>query len=115
MIYDCLIVGGGIAPADFLRVARAELGRYGTIERRELEIVDASREGGQFHALGADGSRLVARRLLLATGVVDELPALDGLDAVLDTDGPPIPEDAAARLGAAGVAIHKSLMKADLS
>jgi thioredoxin reductase len=75
----------GIAPAEFLRAARAELGRYGTIECRELEIVDGCKEGDRFHALAADGSRLVARKLLLATGVVDVLPDLDGLQALYGT------------------------------
>ena len=69
----------GIAPAEFLRRARAELDRYGTIECRALEIVDACRDGGRFLALGADGTRLEARKLLLATGVADQLPQIDGL------------------------------------
>jgi thioredoxin reductase len=74
-----------IAPAEFLRLAREELGRYGTIECRELEIVEATREDGIFALLAADGTRLRTRKLLLATGVIDELPALDGLDALYGT------------------------------
>ncbi|MGH7580138.1 MAG: NAD(P)/FAD-dependent oxidoreductase, partial [Gemmatimonadales bacterium] len=69
----------GVAPAEFLRRARAELVRYETVECRDLEIVDACREGGCFLALGADGTRLEARKLLLATGVVDQLPEIHGL------------------------------------
>jgi thioredoxin reductase len=72
----------GVAPAEFLGLARAELGRYRTIECRELEIVDACREGGRFLALGADGTRLESRKLLLATGVMDLLPDIDGLPAL---------------------------------
>jgi thioredoxin reductase len=72
----------GTSPADYLRMARAELGRYGTIECRELEIVDARREGDRFLLRGADGARLTTRRLLLTTGVVDDLPDLDGLPAL---------------------------------
>ena len=75
----------GIAPAEFLRLARGELGRYGTIECRELEIVEATPEDGVFALLAADGTRLRTRKLLLATGVIDELPALDGLDALYGT------------------------------
>jgi thioredoxin reductase len=70
----------GVPPAEYLRLARAELSRYGTIECRELEIVEASKEGRGFVVCGADGTRLTARKLLLATGVVDELPDLEGLD-----------------------------------
>jgi thioredoxin reductase len=75
----------GVLPAEFLRLARAELGRYGTVECRELEIVEAAREDGGFAIRAADGSPLRTRKLLLATGVVDELPALDGLDALYGT------------------------------
>lgn len=75
----------GTPPAEFLRLARAELGRYGTIECRELEIVEAQREGRGFVLCGADGSRLSARKLLLATGVVDELPAMEGLEDLYGT------------------------------
>jgi thioredoxin reductase len=75
----------GVAPDEFLQLARAELGRYSTIECREVEIVDARREDGGFAVRGADGTRLHTRKLLLATGVIDELPALDGLDALYGT------------------------------
>jgi thioredoxin reductase len=75
----------GIAPAEFLRLARAELGRYGTVECRELEIVEAAREDGGFTLCAADGTLLNTRKLLLATGVIDELPALEGLDELYGT------------------------------
>jgi thioredoxin reductase len=75
----------GVAPDEFLRLARAELGRYATVECRELEIGEASRENGGFALRGSDGTRLHTRKLLLATGVIDELPALDGLDALYGT------------------------------
>jgi thioredoxin reductase len=75
----------GVSPSEFLRLARAELGRYGTVECRELAIVEAARENGGFAIRAADGTRLLTRKLLLATGVIDELPALDGLDALYGT------------------------------
>ena len=75
----------GIAPDEFLRLGRRELSRYGTIEYRELEIVEAARKDGGFALRAADGTSLRARKLLLATGVVDELPELDGLDELYGT------------------------------
>ena len=75
----------GTAPADFLRLARAELGRYEAVECRDIEIVEAHREGAGFRLRAADGARLAARKLLLATGIVDELPDLEGLDALYGT------------------------------
>ena len=75
----------GVAPSEFLRLARADLGRYGTVECRELEIVEAAREDGGFAVRADNGTLLRTRKLLLATGVIDELPALDGLDAFYGT------------------------------
>ncbi len=75
----------GTAPAEFLRLGREELGRYETVECRDLEIVDAVAEDGGFALRGADGTRLRTRKLLLATGVVDELPALEGLEPLYGT------------------------------
>ncbi|HEY7505010.1 MAG TPA: NAD(P)/FAD-dependent oxidoreductase [Gemmatimonadales bacterium] len=75
----------GVSPSEFLRLARAELGRYGTVECRELEIVEAAREDRGFAIRATDGTGLRTRKLLLATGVVDELPALEGLDALYGT------------------------------
>ena len=75
----------GLAPAEFLRIGREELGRYGTIECRELAIVAATREDGGVTVRAADGSAFRCRKLLLATGVVDELPDLEGLDPLYGT------------------------------
>jgi thioredoxin reductase len=66
-------------------MARAELDRYGTIECRELEIVDARKSGKRFLVTGADATLLTTRKLLLATGVEDQLPDLDGLASLYGT------------------------------
>lgn len=75
----------GTPPGEFLRLARAELGRYGTIERREVEITDASRTGAGFLVRAADGAEMATRKLLLATGVIDDLPDIAGLPALYGT------------------------------
>jgi thioredoxin reductase len=75
----------GTAPSEFLRLGRAELGRYETVECRDIEIVEAVREGSGFALCAADGTRLTTRKLLLATGVVDELPDIEGLDRLYGT------------------------------
>jgi thioredoxin reductase len=72
----------GIPPREFLGLARAQLGSYDTVRYRELEIVDACKEKDRFVVVGADGTRMESRKLLLATGVVDELPDIDGLEAL---------------------------------
>lgn len=69
----------GIAPDEFLRLAREDVRRYPTIELRQAEIVDARRSSGGFTVLTADGSELTTRKLLLAAGVEDEIPDLEGV------------------------------------
>lgn len=75
----------GILPTDFLALARAEISRYPSVEVRQMEVVDAGRTPEGFRVACADGTQLLTRKLLLATGVVDELPELDGLDELYGT------------------------------
>jgi thioredoxin reductase len=70
----------GTTPAELLRIAREQLGSYDTVELRAAEVVDAARHAGGFELACADGRRLRARKLLLATGVEDELPPVPGID-----------------------------------
>jgi thioredoxin reductase len=69
----------GVSPNEFLRQARQDASRYPTVEFRQLEIADAHRMADGFSVLTRDGLRLSARKLLLATGVMDEMPELAGL------------------------------------
>jgi thioredoxin reductase len=75
----------GIAPGELLRIAREQLVPYDTVELRTAEVVDVVREGREYAVRCADDTRLRCRKLLLATGVVDELPAIDGLDEFYGT------------------------------
>lgn len=68
-----------IPPAELLRLGREQLKRYDTIELLQTTVVDATRVGGQFEVSVSDGRRLRSRKLLLATGVVDDVPDIEGL------------------------------------
>jgi thioredoxin reductase len=69
----------GIAPRDFLAIAREELRQYVTVELRDIEVTAAAcGPDSRFHVTLADGTRCASRKLLLATGVVDNLPGLPG-------------------------------------
>ena len=69
----------GIAPADFLQLARGELAQYDSVEIRSEEVTAAEcRPGDGFVVTVASGGTLRARKLLLATGVVDNLPDIPG-------------------------------------
>ena len=69
----------GIKPLDLRRIGREQLSTYDTVEIRDIEVVDAKRlDSGQFEVTIADNTILRTRKLLLATGVTDQLPEIDG-------------------------------------
>lgn len=71
----------GVPPLELLTIAREQLRPYGT-ELIDGEVVAARRKPGGFEVELDDASRLFARRLLLATGMRDRLPAVDGFAAL---------------------------------
>jgi thioredoxin reductase len=68
----------GIPPSEFLERGRAEVRSYGG-EVMPGEVSSVARENGRFGVMLADGRSLHARRLLVATGLTDELPDIAGL------------------------------------
>jgi thioredoxin reductase len=69
----------GTPPLDLLAASRSELGRYGTVAVQQAHVVEISGKAGAFDVRTHDGSTYGAQRVLLATGVYDALPAIDGL------------------------------------
>jgi thioredoxin reductase len=75
----------GVDPGEFLRIARGELSRYETVKLRGAEVIDAARLADHFELTLAGGERLSSRKLLLATGVRDELPKIEGFSQFYGT------------------------------
>lgn len=69
----------GTPPAELLQIGREQLQEY-DVELRNVEVSDVSMSDGGFEAELADGGRFTSRMLLLATGVRDQLPELEGLE-----------------------------------
>jgi len=69
----------GARAADIAAQGRAQLLAYPTVRWLEGKAVQAVAEGEGFRIVLADGAAVHGRRLVLATGVTDELPAIDGL------------------------------------
>jgi thioredoxin reductase len=67
----------GTPPRRILAVAQREVRRRG-VELRAARVTDATRRRGGF-AIVARGRRLATRKLLLATGIRDNEPAIPGL------------------------------------
>ena len=71
----------GTPPARLLALAREELRPYDTVELCEARVIDAAPVRSGFAVRCEDGREVRCRKLLLATGVVDELPPILGIEA----------------------------------
>ncbi|HVT46887.1 MAG TPA: NAD(P)/FAD-dependent oxidoreductase [Vicinamibacterales bacterium] len=70
----------GITPVEFRAAARGDLARYDTVRLEHAEVVDATQVGADgFSVTLADARTFTARKLLLATGVADNVPDVPGL------------------------------------
>jgi thioredoxin reductase len=70
----------GIDPREFRAFGRDELRQYETVELRDVAATDAQCDpGGQFRVTLADGVVVQSRKLLVATGVCDNLPDVPGI------------------------------------
>lgn len=69
----------GTPPSELLRIGREQLRPYDTVEHRLVEVVGVQAVDGGFELQTAVGEPLRTAKLLLATGVRDKLPAIDGL------------------------------------
>jgi thioredoxin reductase len=69
----------GTPPRELLRIGRAELAKYDTVSIRDGEVISAEcQPDARFGVTLASGERMTSRKLLLATGVVDNLPTIEG-------------------------------------
>lgn len=73
-----LIGFDGTPPADLRAAARRDLAGYATVEVRPGEVVGIRGEAGAFE-VDLGGDTVAARAIVLATGVVDDLPPIPGL------------------------------------
>src|SRR5206468_3812559 len=71
----------GISPAEFLDLAREQLKPYG-IEHRRVLVTGAPCTNSGFEVSLEAGTLLSCRKLLVATGVVDDIPRIDGIHAL---------------------------------
>ncbi|MGI5371534.1 NAD(P)/FAD-dependent oxidoreductase [Streptomyces iakyrus] len=67
----------GMPPAEFLAAGREEIARYG-VELVRDRVVEVEK-GEDFTVVSAGGRSVRARRLVVATGLKDELPAVPGV------------------------------------
>jgi len=68
----------GISPAQLLQIGREQLDPYDGVEIQVGEVVNAEKLDDYFQITLSDGKEFIGRKLLLATGMKDTLPAIDG-------------------------------------
>jgi thioredoxin reductase len=69
----------GINPHEFLRLSREQLQQYETVTIRDCEVTAAAcRSDARFEVTIENQERLTTRKLLIATGVLDNLPHIPG-------------------------------------
>jgi thioredoxin reductase len=117
-----LLARDGIRPAELLERGRAEVCRYGGhVVAGEVTTAVPDTEG--FTVALADGRSVRARRLLVATGLVDELPDLPGVRARWGRDvvhcpychGWEVRDQAIGVLASGPLSVHQALLFRQLS
>lgn len=74
-----VVAEDGTPPAKFRATARQQLAEYRDVEIRDIAARTVTRTGDGFTVALDDGSAVEARRVILATGVADDLPPVPGL------------------------------------
>ncbi len=79
-IFNGYLSRDGSTPAEFLAISRAQLERYReTVELRNVKVTAIERGNSRFTVTLETGERQDCRMLLLASGLVDELPPIENL------------------------------------
>ena len=107
----------GISPAELYRVGREEAESYG-VRIISGQVLGAKGAKGAFAVELADGTVVRGRRLLITTGLVDELPDIPGLRERWGKDvlhcpychGWEVRDQAIGILGAGPLAVHQALL-----
>jgi len=69
----------GRSPKEIMETGRRQLLAYPTVEFQHAEATNAAQEDGAFSVSFGDGGMVRAKRLVLATGLVDHLPDVPGM------------------------------------
>ncbi|GAA4847923.1 NAD(P)/FAD-dependent oxidoreductase [Paenibacillus vulneris] len=69
----------GIEPAEFRRLAHADIAKYPTVRIQHAEVTMVNRSYAGFEVITSYGERIEARKLILATGIKEIFPDIAGL------------------------------------
>jgi thioredoxin reductase len=69
----------GINPSEFISIARQDIAKYNVKWLKE-EIIKGEKSGDVFKVRSANGKIFQSKKLLMATGIVDNLPPIEDID-----------------------------------
>jgi thioredoxin reductase len=72
----------GTAPSELLQIAHEQLDRYPSVSLKTASVLHIKKIDVGFEIMSSDASTLQARMVLLATGLHDELPPLNGIEGL---------------------------------
>ncbi|WP_152393472.1 NAD(P)/FAD-dependent oxidoreductase [Paenibacillus guangzhouensis] len=72
------ITRDNVAPAEFRRVAYEEVLRYPSVHHWQLDVTDVHAAGQGFDIVMSSGNQLQARKVIIATGLKEIFPAIEG-------------------------------------
>jgi thioredoxin reductase len=107
----------GTPPAELLAAGRRDVEAYGGVIV-DAEATTARRDGDGFAVTTGDGSQVHARRLVVTTGLIDELPDVPGVRELWGSDVVHCPychgwehaDQAIGVLGSGPMAVHQALL-----
>jgi thioredoxin reductase len=80
-----LLSRDGVNPLELLRIAHADLEKYSNVQVRNAEVIGVRPLNPGFEVTLSTGRTCRARKLLIATGVADNLPDVPGLRELYGT------------------------------
>jgi thioredoxin reductase len=108
----------GMPPSEFLAAGREEIARYGVELVRDRAVDVTKDKDGEFAVVLAGGRTVHARRLVIATGLRDELPTVPGVAERFGRDvlhcpychGWEVRDQAFGVLASTPMSVHQALM-----
>lgn len=74
------ITRDGVTPTEFRRVAYEEVRRYPSVDHLQTEVTSVNKIESGFEVHDPSGPRVQARKIILATGVKEVFPKIEGFD-----------------------------------
>ncbi|RSL30434.1 NAD(P)/FAD-dependent oxidoreductase [Salibacterium salarium] len=75
----------GINPRDFREIAVNQLKTYHTITKQKDVVIDVSKQNGSFKIKTQTGAVFLSKKVIVATGQIEEIPEIKGLREVFGT------------------------------